>query len=299
VLRRVRTSVIALVPPVEGIKARLSTAGTSHVTVDGTPFQTLALPRAQEAVALTSPLNATGLYELDTQNELLLPFEGLGVDVPWQFSMQPASNPGLDYAAVADVLITLDYSALESADYARQVVQQLGTDRRQVVALSLRDRFADQWYDLHHADELDAADQYQARLTLTAADLPRHLRGATVSQVSLYVDAPLDDATDPAAPSPAFTDRSHLELRLTRGPGTGGAAFTNQYGLISTRTGTGTGPLYTGNAAALLPLLGTAPAGEWVLAIAPGRLRERLAAGLVNDIYLLLEVEGKVPDYSL
>ena len=299
VVRRVRTSVIALVPPVEGIKARLSTAGTSHVTVDGTPFQTLALPRAQEAVALTSPLNATGLYELDTQNELLLPFEGLGVDVPWQFSMQPASNPGLDYSAVADVLITLDYSALESADYARQVVQQLGTERRQVVALSLRDRFADQWYDLHHAEELEAADQYRARLTLTAADLPRHLRNATVSQLSLYVDAPLDDATDPTAPSPAFTDRSHLELRLTRGAGVGGAAFTNQYGLISTRTGTGAGPLYTGNAAALVPLLGAAPAGDWVLSIAPGRLRERLAAGLVNDIYLILEVEGDAPAYVL
>ena len=299
VLRRVRTSVIALVPPVEGIKARLSTAGTSHVTVDGTPFQTLALPRAQEMVALTSPINATGLYELDTQNELLLPFEGLGVDVPWQFAMQPASNPGLDYSAVADVLITLDYSALDSADYARQVVQQLGTARRQVVALSLRDRFADQWYDLHHADELEPADQYRVRLPLTAADLPRHLRGATVSQVSLYVDAPLDDATDPTAPSPAFTDRSQLELRLTRGAGVGGAAFTNQYGLISTRTGVGAGPLYTGNAVALLPLKGTTPAGEWVLSIAPGRLRERLAAGLVNDIYLILEVEGDAPNYTL
>jgi len=61
----------------------------------------------------------------------------------------------------------------------------------------------------------------------------------------------------------------------------------------------GTGPLYTGNAVALLPLKGTAPAGEWVLSIAPGRLRERLAAGLVNDIYLILEIEGQAPAYVL
>lgn len=297
IVRRVRTSVIALVPPVEGIKARLSTAGTSHVTVNGAPFQTLALPRPPEAVALTAPTNATGLFELEQQStELLYPFEGLGVDVPWQFSMQPASNPGLDYAAVADVLISLDYTALESPDYARQVVQQLGTERRQLVALSLRDRFADEWYDLHHAADLAPADRYQARLTLTAADLPRHLRNAQVSQVTVFVDAPLDD--DASAPG-AFTDRSALEVRLSRGQGLGGSARTNQYGVISTRTGLGLGPLYTGNATGLLPLLGSAPAGAWTLAIGQGRLRERLDAGRVNDIYLILEVTGDAPTYQL
>lgn len=82
IVRQVRTSVIALVPPVEGIKARLSTGGTSHVTVDSMPLQTLGLPHAPKAAALNSPTNATGLYELDSQNELLPPFEGLGVEVP-------------------------------------------------------------------------------------------------------------------------------------------------------------------------------------------------------------------------
>ena len=297
VLRRVRTSVIALVPTVDSIKARLSTAGTSHVVVDGAPFQTLTLPRAQEAVALTSPSNATGLFELDPQSsELLLPFEGLGVDVPWQFSMQPASNPSLDYSAIADVLVTLDYTALESVDYARQVVKQLGTERQQQVVLSMRNRFADEWYDLHHADELAPADQYVSKLTIAPSDLPLRLRNARVSQVSLFVDAPLDEDV---SVSGAFTDRSQLELRLTRKGGIGGAAFTNQYGLISTRTGLGAGPLYTGNAAAFTPLIGSVPAGDWTLAVGPGRLRARLDAGLVNDIYLIIEIEGDAPAYVL
>ncbi|WP_375419222.1 neuraminidase-like domain-containing protein [uncultured Hymenobacter sp.] len=296
IIRRVRTSIIALVPPTDGIKAKLGTAGNSRVVVGGAPFQTLTLPRPSESVSLTSPINATGLFELEQQaTELLYPFEGLGVDVPWTFAMPPASNANLDYSAIADVLVSLDYTALESADYARQVVQELGTERQQLVALSLRNRFADQWYDLHHAAELAPADQYVVRLPVTAADLPRNLRNARVSQLSLYVDAPLDVDQQEGS----FTDRSHLEVRLTRGAGTGGAAFTNQYGLISTRTGTGAGPLYTGNAAGFVPLLGAAPAGEWVLTVAPGRLRERLAAGLVNDIYLILEVEGDAPAYIL
>lgn len=296
IIRRVRTSVIALVPPVEGIKAKLSTAGVSRVVVDGTPFQTLTLPRQPEAVALTSPLNATGLFELEQQpGELLYPFEGMGVDVPWTFSMQKAANGSVDYGTIADVLVTLEYTALESATYAQQVAQALGTEREQMLAFSLRNQFADQWYDLHHAADLAPDDQYVARFTIRATDLPANLRDARLKSLSLYVDAPTDDA---------FTDRTGLELVLTRGDGTGsgGTAQTNQYGLISTRTGTGTGPLYTGNAAALVPLLGASPVGDWTLSLGPdvrNRLRARLDQGKVEDIYLILEVEGDVPAYTL
>jgi len=33
--------------------------------------------------------------------------------------------------------------------------------------------------------------------------------------------------------------------------------------------------------------------------VGPGRLRERLATGLVNDIYLILKVAGEAPAYAL
>jgi hypothetical protein len=296
IIRRVRTSVIALVPPAEGIKARLSTAGVSRVVVDGTPFQTLTLPRQPEAVALTSPINATGLFELEQQpGELLYPFEGMGVDVPWTFSMQKAANGNLDFNTIADVLITLEYTALESATYAQQVAQTLGTERQQMVAFSFRNQFADQWYDLHHAAELAAPDQYVARFRIEAADLPANLRDVRLKSLSLYLDLPTDDE---------FTDRSGLELSLARSGATNssGTALTNQYGLISTRTGTGNGPIYTGNAAALVPLLGGSPTGDWVLSLGSdvrNRLRARLDQGKVNDIYLILEVEGDVPAYTL
>ena len=78
-------------------------------------------------------------------------------------------------------------------------------------------------------------------------------------------------------------------MRLSRGQGLGGAARINQYGVISTRTGLGLGPLYTG----------TSPAGTWSLAIGQSRLRERLNAGLINDLYLILEVTGDASTYNL
>ena len=47
-------------------------------------FQTAPVYREPELVALSSPTNASGLFELDQQSEMLLPFEGTGVDTSWE-----------------------------------------------------------------------------------------------------------------------------------------------------------------------------------------------------------------------
>ena len=67
---------------------------------------------------------APELRELDAQSELLLPFEGLGVDAHWELRMPKAANP-FDYSTVADVLITS--MALQFAD--------LGVDREDLTIL--------------------------------------------------------------------------------------------------------------------------------------------------------------------
>src|SRR5262249_51274726 len=75
-IKRVRTSVVALIPPTEGIRATLSTPGTSRVVIGGDTFRTVVVRRDPETVGLSSPRDATGLFELvpDSQPELLLPF---------------------------------------------------------------------------------------------------------------------------------------------------------------------------------------------------------------------------------
>jgi hypothetical protein len=290
IIRRVRTSVIALVPTTEGIKARLATTGSSRVTVAGPPVQTLTLPRQPESISLTSPINATGLFEMEQQpGELLYPFEGMGVDAAWTFTMQRPANINLDFSTIADVLLTLEYTALESPDYAQSVIQALGTERQQTVAVSLRNRFADQWYDLHQAMNLAAADRYVARFRLENTDLPVNLRDLRLNAVTLYVDVPAESIPNGLA---------NLEISLSRGEkATAGQAQTNEFGIISTRTGVGTSRIYTGNATTLVPLLGGDPEGEWTLSIPTGRLRTLLDTNQVNDIFLVLEVEGNAPSY--
>jgi hypothetical protein len=124
-IKSIRTSVLALIPPSQGIHATLATAGVSRVVIGPDVFQTVPIRRDPEMVALSSSINASGVYELDAQSSgMLLPFEGSGVDTIWELRMPKAANL-FDFRTVADVLITIDYTALQSWDYSQQVIQSL------------------------------------------------------------------------------------------------------------------------------------------------------------------------------
>src|SRR5262249_14614112 len=110
-VRRVRASVVALIPPGPGLPAELSTIGLSRA-VAGDAFQPVAVAHGPQSVALSTPINATGLFEVDLQPEMRLPFEGIGVDTVWQFRLPKPANP-FDFRTIADLLLTIDYTALE------------------------------------------------------------------------------------------------------------------------------------------------------------------------------------------
>lgn len=150
-IKRVRVSVIALIPPTQGIHATLSTNGISRVVVADS-FQTAIIRRDPEQIALTSPDNSTGLLDLEPQSDLLLPFEGSGVDATWELRMPPAANP-FDYTTINDVLFTIEYTALNSQEYQQKVVKMLGTTSSADCGFSLRNQFPDLWYELNNPEQ--------------------------------------------------------------------------------------------------------------------------------------------------
>lgn len=75
---------------------------------------------------------------------MLLPFEKMGVDTSWEFRMPKAANPALNYDSITDVLLTIDYTTLNSYDYRQQVIQELGPETSALRAYSFRDAFPDQ-----------------------------------------------------------------------------------------------------------------------------------------------------------
>src|SRR5262249_26812342 len=187
-IKRVRTSVIALIPPTLGIRATLSSTGLSRVVVGGDIYQTINLRRDPETIALSSPINATGLFELEGQQptDMLLPMEGTGVDTQWEFRMLKASNQ-FDYESIADVLLTMEYTALNSFDYYQQVIQTPALNRPLSAdqPYSFRRDFADAWYDLHNPDQSDMP--MVVTFETKREEFPPNLTNLKIQHALLYI----------------------------------------------------------------------------------------------------------------
>jgi Tc toxin complex TcA C-terminal TcB-binding domain len=301
-IKRVRVSVMALIPPTEGIKAMLSTNGISRVVISpqaGSQYSEVDIRRLPESVALTSPLNASGVFDLIEQPEMLLPFEGSGVASQWTFELPRAAN-AIDFANIADVLLTIDYTALHSATYRQQVVQQLGSRVQADRAYSLRYDFPDVWYDLHNSEQLTDAEQMKATLNVEASDFPPNLvrlDGAAkvpdikIQQVQFYV-----------AREEGETFELPVGLKFTAANGApidAGTAATRD-GVISTRQASGSG--WQQKVAAKLPI------GTWGFDLTgnlqtPGgqaqaqRIRDAFKNDLIKDILFVISYEGQTPSF--
>ena len=270
-IRRVRTSLVALVPPDRGIRATLYSNGVSRViTGQGGTFGEVIVRHDPSVVALTSPINATGVFELDVQSELLLPFESSGVDTTWELRLPRAANP-LDYASIVDVLFSIEYTALADDDYRRQVVTGLNADRDRGAdrVFSLAQDFPDAWYDLNNP-----ADPTHRQVTLTLRDLDFPLGIDNLATAAVAVRMVGRD------PVPDTIVKLH---RRTAG---GDALATG--GIASTRRG----------AAAWLPLVGPSPTGDWQLGFTADA-DPLFASGALDDVVLVVSWTGRSPAWEV
>lgn len=266
-IRQVRVSLVALVPPGRGIRASLSSNGVSRVTVprDG-GFTDVVLRHDPTVVALTSPVNATGTFQLDIQSDMLLPFEGSGVDTTWEFQLPKAANP-FDFGSIVDVLVTVDYTALPDGGYRTAVVERLNADRSRGAdcVFSLARDFPDQWYALNNPAPGAAR---AVTLTLRDVDFPVNIEDLTTAAVGVRLGGRNVPAT---------------LVSLHRGAN-GGDAMTNS----------GTAGTRRGNAATWTALCGTSPVGDWQLSF--GTDADALfTSGDLDDILLVIGWAGRAP----
>jgi hypothetical protein len=151
-IKRVKVTTIALVPPAEGIKATLSNSGLSRAVVASNNYQFTEVPvvKTPETIAFTGTQSASGILELQPLNDKLLPFEGLGVDTTWQFTL-PKFNNFFDFETIGDVQLTIEYTALEDNMYKQEVLRKLGNEVQFNRLFSIKNEFPDQWYDISNA----------------------------------------------------------------------------------------------------------------------------------------------------
>lgn len=277
-IKRVKMSVVALIPPVQGIHATLSTNGTSRVIIGGEVFQTVRINRGPELVALTSPQDASGVFELQQQSEMLLPFEGIGVDTTWEFRMPKPSNL-FDYSTIADVVMTMDYTALDSDDYRQQVLQTLRPTLSVDRPFSFRHQFADQWYDLHNPDQTTMP--MTVRFKTVRADFSPNLEGLKIQHIILYFSRKSGLAFEIEVEKLSFTEQEN--------PGAVGGGSKSIEGVISTRRG---------NAGSWFPMIGKAPFGEWELTLPnTEQVRNRFKNEEIEDILFVITYSGRTPEW--
>ncbi len=279
-IHRVRTSVIALIPPVQGIRAVLTNTGLSRVVVsDGSDYRTVVLRREPESVALSSPANASGVFELEAPSPLALPFEWAGVDTAWELRLPRASN-AFDYSTLFNVLVGIEYTALDSAAYRRIVARDwsarpLTADR----AFGFRQEFADAWYDLHNADP--AASQISVSFDTRAVDFPPNVENPTLQRVVLSFALADGRAFAMPVDGLSFTPAGGATIA-------GGPAQSDLKGTISSRPG--------GGAPGWAAFAGTGVAGHWELTL-PGsqEVRDHFQNEDIDNIVLILTYAGQLP----
>jgi hypothetical protein len=242
-------------------------------------FSEAVIRRLPESVALSAPLNATGVFEMVEQPEMLLPFEGGGVAANWLFELPRAANR-IDYNTIADVLITLEYTALSNHVLRQRVIQEMSPETQAERLFSLRQHFPDQWYDLHHLP----ASPRTIRIRIHRSDFgPNVGNDIRIRQISLF-----------ALRKEGISAEMRLQqIRLTLPDGSTTVStgpLTTFNGMVSTRQPGG---------AALGPFVASAvsPVGDWDLTVPDTTvtaLFDERASGL-EDVFLVLNWSATIP----
>jgi hypothetical protein len=213
---------------------------------------------------------------LDAQSDLLLPFEGMGVDTAWELQLPKAAN-SFDYETISDVLITVEYTALHSFDYQQQVIRSLKPEVSGDRAFSLRDQFPDVWYSLHNPDQSN--QPMVVNLRLDRADFPPNLINPKIQQITLYAI--------PTQTAPIHFTLERLQLKQGNEVITGGTT-TAVEGVITTRRPNVSWSM----------LRGKSPAGEWQLVLSDtNEMRSLFQQEKIQDILLVITYSATIPNW--
>jgi len=269
----VEVTVVALTPPTAGINATLRSSGNSRVVVGDTLYREKTISRDPEEIVLNYAREREDGVELRPREseEMLRPFENSGVATDWELRMPKAAND-MDYDTIADVQLTLTYSAFESYDYRKQVEERLSPERTVERSFHFKSDFADAWYDLvNDGDGQSTTVSFET----DRDDFPANVGDLEVDTVSLYLVGP----TDP--------DEREEFKDLT-------VALEGENGSKKEEAAT------EGLVEITSAFSGESPAQEWTLTVTPdsgGVGADPFTDGTVEDVMLIVTAEGRTPEW--
>src|SRR5262249_47136673 len=143
--------------------------------------------------------------------------------------MPRAANP-IDFRTIADVLLTIEYTALDSFTYRQQVLRDLDPSLSSDRPFSFRQQLADQWYDFNHPELAQTPDRpMTVRFTTERRDFPANVSELAIEHVLLYFVRGAGETFEVPV--------DHLYFTPDGSAGAAGGPATSVNGLISTRQG--------------------------------------------------------------
>jgi hypothetical protein len=202
----------------------------------------------------------------------------MGVDTRWQFEMPRAANP-FDFRTIADVLVTIEYTALNSFEYRQQVLKLLDPKISGERSFSFANQFADAWYDLHNPEQ--SATPMKVKFQTRREDFPPNVEDLKIEQVLLFFSMAEGAAFEVEVKNLRFT-----QTKPSPAPPVGAGAKTID-GVISTRRGNGAGWNL---------MIGKSPAGEWELTLPnTEEMKQHFKDEEIMDILLVITYGGRTP----
>lgn len=237
------------------------------------PFWTCRGVNHPEQLALSGGVSDYGVFQLHGEGEFLNPFEGTGVDTQWEFRMEKAANP-FDYGSIADVLITIEYEAMNSFLWRNTVVQRLNSeDASASLAISMKHNLPDQWFDLHNPEQTDTP--YEVSFRISEPDLAPNVTGPlNIDRLLVYVL--MKDGAE-------FT----REVTMKQGERARSASVVDNIARFPD---------------GIIPNTGPGPLGEWTMAfdVASGSSSPNpFDDEKVDDIVIVLTYSGDGADYMI
>lgn len=275
----VSVSIVALTDPTHGINATLQTTGNSWVVVGDTIYRKKPIRRQPQSIALDRARGEERDGEMrltPSDRERLRPFEYSGVETEWKLRMPKAANQ-FDYDTIADVLLTIEYTARESHDYRQQVQDRLDPERVFDRTFSVKDDLGDEWYELNNPGTTDSP--MTISFETDRNDFPPNISRLEIDDIALLF-AGADGET---------LERLTVDLRYS--PAETNSAVGGQAAPVE-------GMVVTPSASAWNAILGKDPVGEWTLSLPDsGYVRRLFEDDEIEDLLIVVSVEGEVPDW--
>jgi hypothetical protein len=205
----------------------------------------------------------------------------MGVDTVWRLDLPKAANP-FDYNAIADVQLTIEYTALGSEEYRQRVIRDLDRRFSGDRLFSLRNQYPDTWFELNNPDTVeDPARRMRAVVPLSREDFTPHIQDLRVAHLTVFV-ARRDELADELT----ISSLDHISGGQTV---TAGEVRTTG-GVISTRRPGGT---------AWRVFIDRNPVATWEIQLQDtAQVRSWFREGLIEDIVLVLTVSGTTPEWT-